>query len=237
MTESEVIEVDGINTFYGSSHVLFDVSLRVDEGETVALVGRNGAGKTTTLRSIMGLTPPREGEIYHRSQEIQTLEPNAIRRRGLSWVPEERRIFASLTVGENLHLAAGASDGQANLERTFERFPVLEERYSQPAGTLSGGEQQMLAIARGLLGPPTDLLMLDEPTEGLAPKIIDDVSDIIRELNDDGITILLVEQNAELALELADRAYIIDTGEIVHEDEGEALLADPDTLDSYLGVG
>ncbi len=228
-----MLAVDGIDAYYDRSHVLFDLSLRVEAGETVALVGNNGAGKTTTLRSIMGLTPPKRGRILFRGEEIQGLQPNRIRQRGVSLVPEDRRVFPSLTVEENLDLAAAAGSGAPEV---YDRFPVLDERRTQRAGTLSGGEQQMLAIARGLVGPPTDLLLLDEPTEGLAPTVVEDVREVLETLTDDGITILLVEQNAELALELADRAYVIETGRIVHEADGRELLADPDVLETHLGV-
>ncbi|PSP79210.1 ABC transporter ATP-binding protein [Halobacteriales archaeon QS_1_68_20] len=228
-----MLAVEGIDTYYGRSHVLFDLSLEVGAGETVALIGNNGAGKTTTLRSIMGLTPPERGRILFRGEEIQGCKPNEIRRRGVSLVPEDRRIFPSLTVAENVELAAAAGSTTTDV---YDRFPVLDDRRDQRAGTLSGGEQQMLAIARGLVGPPTELLLLDEPTEGLAPQIVEDVSEVVEALTDDGITILLVEQNAELALELADRAYVIETGRIVHEAGGDELLHDPEVLETHLGV-
>jgi len=233
----DVLSVDGIDTHYGQSHVLFDVSLSVGRGEVVALVGRNGAGKTTTLRSIMCLTPVTSGEITKDGEPIHGLEPHAVRKRGVSWVPEERRVFGDLTVEENLRLAAHSGDGgKDRFEDVYERFPRLDERRDQQAGTMSGGEQQMLAIARGLLGPETDLLLLDEPSEGLAPQIVDDVADIIRELNEDGVTILLVEQNAEMALGLADRAYVLETGEVVHDAPADELLDDREAMESYLGV-
>ncbi len=230
--------IDGINTFYGDSHVLFDVSLSVDDGEIVALVGRNGVGKTTTIRSIMGLTPPRSGTIRKDGDEITGLEPHKIRARGISWVPEERRVFGGLTVHENLRLAAhSASEDQSDrFEAIYERFERLDERRKQKAGTLSGGEQQMLAIARSLLGPETDVLLLDEPSEGLAPQIVEDVKDIIRELNDDGVTILLVEQNAEMALGLAERAYVLEKGRVVHRSDANELLTDRSAMEEYLGV-
>ncbi|WP_121823124.1 ABC transporter ATP-binding protein [Halostella salina] len=233
----DMLSVDGIDTHYGESHVLFDVSLSVGRGEVVALVGRNGAGKTTTLRSIMCLTPVTSGEITKDGEPIHGLEPHGVRKRGVSWVPEERRVFGDLTVEENLRLAAHSGDGgDDRFEDVYERFPRLDERRDQKAGTMSGGEQQMLAIARGLLGPETDLLLLDEPSEGLAPQIVDDVADIIRDLNEDGVTILLVEQNAEMALELADRAYVLETGEVVHDAPAGELLADREAMESYLGV-
>ncbi|ADJ16492.1 ABC transporter ATP-binding protein [Halalkalicoccus jeotgali] len=232
------LTVDSINTYYGDSHVLFDVSLSIDDGEIVALVGRNGAGKTTTLRSIMGLTPARSGRILKDGESIHESPPHRIRKRGISWIPEGRRVFGGLTVHENLRLAAHSADTdqQGRIDEIYERFPRLDERRTQKAGTMSGGEQQMLAIARALLGPETDLLLLDEPSEGLAPQIVEDVAAIIRELNEEGVTILLVEQNAEMALGLADRAYVLETGEIVHESPAEELLADRAAMEQYLGV-
>lgn len=236
--DSRRLTLDSINTYYGDSHVLFDVSLSVDNGEIVALVGRNGAGKTTTLRSIMGLTPAKSGRIEKDGEPIHELDPHQIRKRGISWVPEERRIFGDLTVEENLRLAAHSAkaDQRDRIEDVYDRFQRLDERRTQKAGTMSGGEQQMLAIARALLGPETDLLLLDEPSEGLAPQIVDDVKSIIRELNEEDVTILLVEQNAEMALGLADRAYVLETGEIVHEAPAAELLADRAMMEEYLGV-
>ncbi|MGZ0747264.1 ABC transporter ATP-binding protein [Haloparvum sp. AD34] len=233
-----LLTVDGIDTHYGESHILSDLSLSINEGEIVALVGRNGAGKTTTLRSVMGLTPPTSGVVEMAGEPIDGLDPHQIRERGVSWIPEERRVFGSLTVEENLRLAAHSGEGSQSERFTevYDQFPRLDERRDQQAGTMSGGEQQMLAIARALLGPETDLLLLDEPSEGLAPQIVDDVADIIRELNEQGVTVLLVEQNAEMALELADRAYVIETGEIVHESPAAELLEDRDLMESYLGV-
>ncbi|ELZ39098.1 ABC transporter [Halorubrum saccharovorum DSM 1137] len=233
-----LLSVDGIDTHYGESHILFDLSLSVGEGEIIALVGRNGAGKTTTLRSVMGLTPPTSGTVEIRGEAIDGLDPNQIRKRGISWIPEERRVFGGLTVEENLRLAAHSGDGDqsAGFEEVYDQFPRLDERRDQQAGTMSGGEQQMLAIARALLGPETDLLLLDEPSEGLAPQIVDDVADIVRELNERGVTVLLVEQNAEMALGLADRAYVLETGRIVHESPASELLEDRETMESYLGV-
>lgn len=232
------LSVESINTYYGDSHVLFDVSLSVDTGEIVALVGRNGAGKTTTLRSIMGLTSAESGRIEKDGEPIHELDPHQIRKRGISWVPEERRVFGSLTVEENLRLAAHSADTdqKERIKGVYERFPRLDERRTQNAGTMSGGEQQMLAIARALLGPETDLLLLDEPSEGLAPQIVADVKSIIRELNDEGVTILLVEQNAEMALGLADRAYVLETGAIVHDSPADELLVDRAAMEQYLGV-
>jgi branched-chain amino acid transport system ATP-binding protein len=232
-----VLRVDGIDTYYGSSHVLHDVSLAVDAGEIVTLIGRNGAGKTTTLRSITGLTPPERGRIVFRGEEIHGLRPYQVRRRGVTWVPEDRRVFPMLDVADNVRLAASAGDGTSDVERVYELFPRLDERRSQRAGTLSGGEQQMLAIARALVGPVTVLLMLDEPSEGLAPQIIEDVRDAILEINEEGVTVLLVEQNADLALELAERAYVIETGRIEYEGDADRLRDDDALMQQYLGVG
>lgn len=237
MNEDTLLRVEGIDTFYGESHVLHDVSFEISGGEIVTLVGRNGAGKTTTLRSIMGLTPPRSGRILLKEQEIQSLRPYRIRQLGVSWVPEDRRIFPDLTVDENIRLAGSAGDGTlTGLDDVYQLFPRLNERRSQRTGTMSGGEQQMLAIARALVGPETELLLLDEPSEGLAPQIIDDVKDSILTLNDEGVTVLLVEQNADLALEIAERAYVLESGRIEYRGGTEELRANEDLLQEYLGV-
>jgi branched-chain amino acid transport system ATP-binding protein len=231
-----LLSVSDVNTYYGESHVLHDVSFSVEEGEIVTLVGRNGAGKTTTLKSIMGVEPPRTGRVAFRGEEITAAEPHEVRRAGVSWVPEGRRVFPMLTVEENLRLAAHQGSGSDGFEHVYDRFQRLDERREQQAGTMSGGEQQMLAIARAMVGLDTDLLLLDEPSEGLAPQIVDDVADIIRELNDEGVTVLLVEQNANMALSLADRAYVIDSGVIRHEDDADTLQEDRDLMEKYLGV-
>jgi branched-chain amino acid transport system ATP-binding protein len=234
--DEPLLAVDGIDTYYGSSHVLHDVSLAIERGEIVTLIGRNGAGKSTTLRSITGLNPPQRGRIVFDGEEIQGLRPYQVRRRGVTWVPEDRRMFPMLTVAENVRLAASAGEDD-DVGSVFELFPKLDERRGQRAGSLSGGEQQMLAIARALVGPPTELLMLDEPSEGLAPQIIEDVRDAIRTINDDGVTVLLVEQNADLALELAERAYVIETGRIEYDGDADRLQADQALMQQYLGVG
>ncbi|MBX0325334.1 ABC transporter ATP-binding protein [Halomicroarcula sp. F13] len=239
-----VLEVDGVDTYYGPSHVLHDVSLDINEGEIVALIGRNGAGKTTTLRTIMGVTPPKNGSVRLHGDDVQGLPPNQIRRRGISWTPEDRRVFPDLTVAENLQIAnrVKADNEESNrgttfsIEDVYDSFDRLDERRGQRAGTMSGGEQQMLAIARSLVGPPVEVLALDEPSEGLAPQIVDDVSDMIEQLNERGMTILLVEQNAHLALELADRAYVLETGHIELTAPADELLDDQDVLETYLGV-
>ncbi|GAB7011188.1 ABC transporter ATP-binding protein [Halorubrum trueperi] len=230
-----VLQMDGIDTYYQNGQVLFDVSLSVRPGEIVALVGRNGAGKTTTLRSIMGLTPPRSGQVLHRGEDITGQGPDTIRRNGISWVPEERRIFPDLTVEENLRIAQSSGD-DTDTSFVYDRFPRLDERRGQLAGTMSGGEQQMLAIARGLLGPSLDVLLLDEPSEGLAPSIVKDVAETIRTLKDDGVTMILVEQNAEMALELADYAYVIQTGEIVYQSDADQFRSNQSLMQQYLGV-
>lgn len=230
-----VLCVDGIDTYYENGQVLSDISMSVRPGECIALLGRNGAGKTTTLRSIMGLTPPRAGRVLHGGDDITGLGSNAIRQRGISWVPEKRRVFPELTVEENLRIAQAAGDDTA-ASFVFERFPRLAERPTQKAGTLSGGERQMLAIARGLLGPDLDVLLLDEPSEGLAPSIVADVSSTIRSLNEDDVTIVLVEQNAEMALDLADYAYVLQTGEMVFQGDSAELLANEQLMQRYLGV-
>lgn len=239
-----LLDVDSVNTFYGPSHVLHDVSLEVDEGEIVALIGRNGAGKTTTLRTIMGVTPPKDGTVRLDGEEVQGLSPHEVRRRGISWTPEDRRVFPNLSVAENLQIAARVGTGvdradsgtTFTIEDVYDNFERLDERRRQRAGTMSGGEQQMLAIARSLVGPPVDVLALDEPSEGLAPKIVDDVRTMIERLNEQGTTILLVEQNAHMALELADRAYVLETGHVELTAPATELLEDQDVLETYLGV-
>ncbi|WP_435348703.1 ABC transporter ATP-binding protein [Haloarchaeobius sp. HRN-SO-5] len=232
-----MLDVSNVDAYYGTSHILHDISFDVDEGEVVTLVGRNGAGKTTTLRSVMGLTPPESGTIRFKGTAIQGSNPHEVRRAGISWVPEDRRVFPMLTVAENLRLAAHhGDDSDGDFEAMYDRFPRLDERRNQKAGTMSGGEQQMLAIARALVGLDTDLLLLDEPSEGLAPQIVSDVADIIRELNDDGVTIMLVEQNADMALTLADRAYVIDSGAIEFEGDAAELQENRELMEQYLGV-
>ncbi|HTG13137.1 MAG TPA: ABC transporter ATP-binding protein, partial [Candidatus Eisenbacteria bacterium] len=207
-----MLEVDGIHTYYGESHVLHGVSLRVAPGEAVALLGRNGAGKTTAIRSIVGFTPPRAGRVLFEGQAIERWPAYRIARRGLALVPQGRRIFAPLSVRENLLLGA-RSEGWT-LERVFELFPRLRERQAQLGGTLSGGEQQMLAIARALLTNGR-LLLLDEPSEGLAPLIVREIGTTLQALKAQRIALLLVEQNYHLALRVADRVYVMNKGQIV----------------------
>jgi len=245
-----LLELDGVDSYYGQSHILRDVSMRVEEGEICALLGRNGAGKTTTLRSIAGARPPevRSGTVTYKDRAITDMATEDITVLGISHVPEERRVFANLTVEENLHLADVVRnrsntwgrdldfehEGQST-EQIMEDFPRLDERQKQLAGTLSGGEQQMLAIARALK-QSTDLLMLDEPYEGLAPQIIETVESAIERICEEGTTVLLVEQNAVAAMKIADRCYVIDQGSVVFEGPAEELREDQETRDRYLGV-
>jgi branched-chain amino acid transport system ATP-binding protein len=228
-----VLEVDSIHTYYGESHVLHGVSLRVAPGEAVALLGRNGAGKTTAIRSIVGFTPPRAGRVVFEGQAIERWPAYRIARRGLALVPQGRRIFAPLSVRENLLLGA-RSEGWT-LERVFELFPRLRERQAQLGGTLSGGEQQMLAIARALLTNGR-LLLLDEPSEGLAPLIVREIGTILTALKAERLSLLLVEQNYHLALRVADRVYVMNKGQIVYQGTPAGLEADPEVKRRYLGV-
>jgi branched-chain amino acid transport system ATP-binding protein len=228
-----VLEVDGIHTYYGESHVLHGVSLRVAPGEAVALLGRNGAGKTTAIRSIVGFTPPRAGRVVFEGQAIERWPAYRIARRGLALVPQGRRIFAPLSVRENLLLGA-RSEGWT-LERVFELFPRLRERQAQLGGTLSGGEQQMLAIARALLTNGR-LLLLDEPSEGLAPLIVREIGTTLQALKAQRLSLLLVEQNYHLALRVADRVYVMNKGQIVYQGTPAGLEADEEVKRRYLGV-
>jgi branched-chain amino acid transport system ATP-binding protein len=227
------LAVAGIHTYYEDSHVLHGVSIDVAPGEAVALLGRNGAGKTTVIRSIIGFTPPRAGRVIWEDTAIEGWPPYRIARRGIALVPQGRRIFAPLSVRENLTLGARA-DGWS-LERVFDLFPRLRERQAQSGGTLSGGEQQMLAIGRALLTNGR-LLLLDEPSEGLAPIIVREIGRIVRGLKGQGLSILIVEQNYHLALAVADRVYVMSKGQIVYEGHPAGLEADPDTKRRYLGV-
>jgi|SRR5712692_172437 branched-chain amino acid transport system ATP-binding protein len=228
-----MLEVDGIHTYYGDSHILHGVSLRVAAGEAVALLGRNGAGKTTMIRSIVGFTPPRDGRIVFDGESIHRWPAHRIARRGLALVPQGRRIFAPLTVRENLMLGARAAGW--SLERVFGLFPRLRERAEQSGGTLSGGEQQMLAIARALLTNGR-LLLLDEPSEGLAPLIVREIGRVVKGLKGERLSILLVEQNYHLALQVADRVYVMNKGQIVYEGTPAGLEANEDVKRRYLGV-
>jgi branched-chain amino acid transport system ATP-binding protein len=233
-----LLEVEDIHTFYGTIEALKGVSLEVNEGECVTLIGSNGAGKSTTLRSISGLTPPRTGSIRYRGQEISTMPAQEIVRLGLSQSPEGRRCFQRMTVRENLELGAylrrDASVSE-DLDRVFTLFPRLQERERQKAGTMSGGEQQMLAIGRAMMANPT-LLLLDEPSMGLAPILVDRIYETVAEINRQGVTILLVEQNANYALEVSSRGYVLETGRVVLADESAALRENPEVQDAYLGT-
>ncbi|MBW2121276.1 MAG: ABC transporter ATP-binding protein, partial [Deltaproteobacteria bacterium] len=228
-------DVEEIHTFYGLSHVLFGVSLGVEEGRVVCLLGRNGAGKTTTLKSIMGLTPPKQGSIKFKEQEIAGKPPYLLARMGIGYVPDDRRIFADLTVGENLEIAARkARPGEGwNKERVYELFPALERIDSRSGGLLSGGEQKMLAIGRALMGNP-ELLLLDEPTEGLAPALVQTLERRMTRLKEAGLTVLLAEQNVKSALRLSDRGYIIDNGKIRYHGTIEEIRENEELRKRYL---
>jgi branched-chain amino acid transport system ATP-binding protein len=230
-----ILEVKNIDTYYGLGHILHDLSLRVDDGEVVALLGRNGAGKTTTLRSVTGLTPPKKGAILYKGSDISGLDAHVISRRGIAMVPETRDIFSYLTVKENL-LIAERRTSRWQMDTVLARFPGLKERLHHKGRELSGGEQEMLAIARALMTGP-DLLLLDEPSQGLAPMVVKAVMDTIRELKTQHVSMLLVEQNAEMALQLADRVYVIDHGTVVFEGSPEKLREDEKTTTTYLGLG
>ena len=230
-----LLEVTGLNTYYGDSHILFDIALRVERNEVVALLGRNGAGKSTTLKSLMGVVAPRDGSILLDGSEIAGKKSHAIARAGMQLVHEDRRIFGSLNVEENLVLAGLTAQNRWPLERLYEMFPRLEERRASRGTDLSGGEQQMLAIARALIRDPK-IILLDEPFEGLAPVIVRDLVKVCSNLADAGQTIVLVEQNLAAALTLADRAYIINNGHIAHEGPISEIKARPEVLKRYLGV-
>ncbi|GGL89382.1 ABC transporter ATP-binding protein [Deinococcus aerolatus] len=229
-----LLQVRDLNAYYGQSHVLHGVNLHVQPGEIVSLIGRNGAGKTTTLRSIMGALRSRTGSVTFDGQDILRLPSNRVAARGLAWVPEERAIMSTLTVRENLELPP-ARPGGWTTERAYEAFPVLRERGHHPGSKLSGGEQQMLAIVRVLRSAPR-LLLLDEPSEGLAPVIVQRIGDIIQELRAEGLSVLLVEQNLKFATRLADRHYVFVDGEIVEEISRPDALARRDDLLRYLSV-
>ena len=230
-----LLALDGINTFYGKSHVLKDVALEVAKGEVVALLGRNGSGRSTTLKTIMGVVPPKTGTIRLDGTQIERKNPFTLARRGIAFVPEDRRIFPNLTVAENLRLAALAGrKGPWTEKRVFEYFAVLGERRNSLA-RLSGGEQQMLAIARALIANP-EIILLDEPMEGLAPMIALNVEEVVRNIKSEGNTILLVEQNAEVAMSLADRGYILSNGRVMASGPIDQLRADPELMQRYLAV-
>lgn len=234
-----MLELRGVSTFYGNIQALHDVSLNIRQGEIVTLIGANGVGKSTTLMSICGCTPPRSGEILFENQPIQRIKTNRIVRMGISQVPEGRLIFPDMTVMENLDLGAFLRDDREGIRRdldyVFSLFPILAERRRQTGGTLSGGEQQMLAISRALMARPR-LLLLDEPSLGLAPIIIAQIFDIVRKVNESGTTVFLVEQNANQALKIAHRAYVMENGRVTLEGPVETLLANEDVKKAYLGI-
>jgi branched-chain amino acid transport system ATP-binding protein len=235
-----LLEVNDIHTFYDAIHALKGITISVDAGEIVTLIGANGAGKTTTLNTICGLYHPRSGTIYLGGEPIHELPPHEIVARGVCQAPEGRQVFGRLSVTENLKMGAYIRKDQSairrDMERVFELFPRLKERARQTAGTLSGGEQQMLAIGRSLMASPR-LLFLDEPSMGLAPILVETIFDTIREINAQGTTVLLVEQNALMALSIAKRGYVLETGEIVLADSAEALRANDMVRKAYLGEG
>ena len=235
-----MLELRGVNVFYGAVQALREVSLRVDEGEIVTLIGANGAGKSTTLMAISGIVPPRRGEILFAGRPIHGLAPDRIVRLGLCQVPEGRRIFPELTVAENLDMGAFLRRDRQGIERDrqelYELFPILHQRRLQPGGNLSGGEQQMLAISRALMARPR-LLLLDEPSMGLAPLITRQIFEIIKTINRErNTTVFLVEQNANLALQTADRGYVLENGRIVLQGRAQALLNDENVQKAYLGI-
>ena len=235
--DEAMLDVKDIHVFYGNIEAVKGMSFLVNQGEIVTLIGANGAGKTTTLRTISGLLRPREGAIFYEGQRIDLVPAHEIVSLGVAQSPEGRRIFPRMTVRENLDMGAFVrrdTEQQADMERVFELFPILSERARQAAGTLSGGEQQMLAIGRAMMAKPK-LLLLDEPSMGLAPIVVQRIFDTIREINQQGTTILLVEQNAAQALSLANRGYVIETGRIVLENDAKALLADEQVRKAYLG--
>jgi branched-chain amino acid transport system ATP-binding protein len=232
------LELKSINTFYGRSHILFDVSLSVEMGEVVSLLGRNGAGKSTTFRSIIGLTPPQSGEVIFRGERVSGLRAFRICRKGIGFVPEDRRCFPDLTVRENLEVASRREKAVAKpwtIERIYRLFPRLQEREKNLGSQLSGGEQQMLTIARTLMTNP-EVLLLDEPSEGLAPLIVALLADMILQIRKEGVTVLLAEQNLHFCAKVADRGYVIDKGSMKYEGTMSDLLADEEVKEKYLAV-
>ena len=233
-----LLEVKDLNVYYGAIHALQGISFDVDEGEIVTLIGANGAGKSTTLKTISGLLAPRTGNISMAGKSLVNVPAHEIVRRGVVHVPEGRKIFSPLTVQENLEMGAFTAgkpeEIRQSMERVFKSFPRLQERLGQLGGTLSGGEQQMLAIGRGMMARPR-LLLLDEPSMGLAPILVEEIFSIIKEINDQGVSILLVEQNALMALSVASRAYVLETGSIVLSGTGDELMHNPQVISAYLG--
>jgi branched-chain amino acid transport system ATP-binding protein len=234
-----MLQISNLNAWYGSSHVLQDISIEVGKGEIVCLIGRNGAGKTTTLKSVMGLLDKTRGSVTFKGQELLGQPAHTRFALGLAYVPEERRIVQGLTVRENLRLGLVASPHKkqetARIKEIAEIFPRLAERLDQEAVTMSGGEQQMLAIARAMISKP-DLIMLDEPSEGIMPVLVDEMFELFRSMKAQGTTVLLVEQNVELALDIADRAYVLDQGTVVHQASARELLADDEIKERYCSV-
>jgi branched-chain amino acid transport system ATP-binding protein len=233
-----LLEVQDLNVYYGAIHALKGISFHVEKGEIVALIGANGAGKSTTLSTISGLLRPRAGKVTYRGDDLTQSLSDQIVRKGIVQVPEGRKIFATLTVMENLEMGAFTQKNKAAIQKDvqngFQRFPRLNERRNQLGGTLSGGEQQMLAIARGLMAQP-DLLLLDEPSMGLSPLLVEQIFTIIRDINNQGVSILLVEQNAQMALSIADRGYVLETGRVVLEGPAQELLHNDMVIEAYLG--
>ncbi|MPZ11362.1 MAG: ATP-binding cassette domain-containing protein [Kiloniellaceae bacterium] len=231
-----MLSLNRLETFYGETQALFGPSLEIERGEVVCLLGPNGAGKTTTIRSILGLTPPRRGTIRFDSTDITRLPTHVIARLGIGWVPDDRRIFPSLTVARNLQIAVKKTAYRSwQTKEVFEIFSALEYLMARECENLSGGEMQMVAISRALLGAP-GLVLFDEPSQGLAPKIVQDVMRTVRRLRDEGISVLIVEQNALAALEVSDRVYVMDRGRIVHEGAAAALLADSGLRQRLIGI-
>lgn len=234
-----LLQINELNTFYGNLHALWDISMEVAEGEIVALIGSNGAGKSTLLKSIAGIVQPRSGEILYQNEPLRGVPTHKIVTRGITLSPEGRQIFPKMTVQENLLMGGFTRQKEekaALFERVYALFPVLKERIAQAAGTLSGGEQQMLAIGRALMSNPK-MLMLDEPSLGLSPILTETIFELIREIKAQGLTILLIEQNAFGALSIADRGYVLENGRITLADTGERLLGSPQVFESYLGGG
>lgn len=231
-----MLDIRNIDTYYGETQALFGPSLNVAEGEIVALLGPNGAGKTTTIRSILGLTPPRNGTVQFNGEDITRLPTHVIARMGVGWVPDDRRIFPTLTVARNLQIARKSTRfRQWETQEIFEIFSALEYLMNRECENLSGGEMQMVAISRALLGSP-GIVLFDEPSQGLAPKIVQDVLSTVRRLKDEGVSVLIVEQNALAALEVADRAYVMDRGQIVHEGSASELLENPAMRRRLIGM-
>jgi branched-chain amino acid transport system ATP-binding protein len=233
-----MLDVNDLNVFYGAIHALKGISFSVDQGEIVTLIGANGAGKSTTLNTISGILRSRTGKIVLKGEDISSSAAESIVRKGLIQSPEGRKIFATLTVLENLEMGAFIHNDKAGndkmIDEVFTRFPRLKERRNQLGGTLSGGEQQMLAIGRALMARPA-ILLLDEPSMGLSPILVEQIFEIIRDINANGVSILLVEQNAQMALSIADRGYVLETGRVVLEGKSDALLQDPQVIGAYLG--